>query len=64
MKGPQFQDPQMQQLFAEVIRCDELLTENIIHGALNQRTLLAVEKSRREFIDYVEDRLDPGYRVE
>ncbi len=64
MKGPKFEDPEMQRLFAEVIRCDELLTENTIHGEINQRTLLAVETSRREFIDYVEDRLNPGWRVE
>lgn len=64
MKGPQFQDPKMQQLFAEVIRCDELLTENTIHGEITQRTLLAVAQSRKEFIEYVEDKLEPGWRVE
>lgn len=63
MKGPQFDDPEMQRLFAEVIRCDELLTENTIHGAITPRTLQAVEQSRREFIEYVEDKLDPGWRV-
>lgn len=64
MKGPKFEDPKMQQLFSEVIRTDELLTENTIHGALNKRTLLAVQKARQEFIDYVEEKLEPGWRVE
>ena len=64
MKGPKFQGPKMQQLFAEVIRCDELLTENTIHGDITQRTLQAVERSRREFIEHVEDKLEPGWRVE
>ena len=64
MKGPQFEDPEMNRLFYEVIRCDELLAENTLRGRLDQRTLLAVQQSRREFIDYVEDKLDPGFRVE